>query len=64
MVTAKIERNSSGLEEPQEVGPELTWNPEWVLEQERDMRGIEDTNRVNCVRHGGYWWVLLVIGNE
>lgn len=56
MVTTKIERNSSGLEEPLEVGPEVIWNPVWVLEQERDMRGIEDTNKSE-LREA--WWVLV-----
>lgn len=39
MVTSRIERASSGLEEPQEAGPQIVWNPGWVLEWERDTRG-------------------------
>jgi hypothetical protein len=39
MVISKIERNSSGLEELQEVGPVVVWNPGWILDQEGDMRG-------------------------
>lgn len=32
MVISRIERDGSGLEEPQEAGPQVVWNPVWVLE--------------------------------